>query len=97
MQPTPVFLPGKSHGQRSLAGYSPWGHRSQTQLSDHSEKSHQLSDGPATDAPHHALLACSLFPIILRPFHGAEAIITKCFTSSLHVFRPLNEILHNVN
>ena len=22
--PTPVFLPGKSHGQRSLAGYSPW-------------------------------------------------------------------------
>ena len=25
--PTPVFLPGESHGQRSLAGYSPWGHR----------------------------------------------------------------------
>ena len=24
-QPTPVFLPGISHGQRSLAGYSPWG------------------------------------------------------------------------
>ena len=23
---TPVFLPGKSHGQRSLAGYSPWCH-----------------------------------------------------------------------
>ena len=23
-QPTPVFLPGKVHGQRSLAGYSPW-------------------------------------------------------------------------
>ena len=26
-QPTPVFLPGESHGQRSLAGYSPWGHK----------------------------------------------------------------------
>ena len=25
MQPTPVLLPGKSHGQRSLAGYSPGG------------------------------------------------------------------------
>ena len=25
-QPTPLFLPGKSHGQRSLAGYSPRGH-----------------------------------------------------------------------
>ena len=23
-QATPVFLPGKSHGQRALAGYSPW-------------------------------------------------------------------------
>ena len=32
-QPTPVFLPGKLCGQRSLVGYSPWG-RSQTQLSD---------------------------------------------------------------
>ena len=26
-QPTPVFLPGKSHGQRSLAGYSSWDHK----------------------------------------------------------------------
>ena len=26
-QLTPVFLPGKSHGQRRLAGYSPWGHK----------------------------------------------------------------------
>jgi len=26
-QPAPVFLPGKSHGQKILAGYSPWGHK----------------------------------------------------------------------
>ena len=26
-QPTPLLLPGKSHGQRSLEGYSPWGHK----------------------------------------------------------------------
>ena len=25
--PTPVLLPGESHGQRSLVGYSPWGHK----------------------------------------------------------------------
>ena len=25
--PTPVFLPGEFHGQRTLAGYSPWGHK----------------------------------------------------------------------
>ena len=26
-QPTPVFSPGKSHGQRSLLGYTPWGRK----------------------------------------------------------------------
>ena len=26
-QSTPVLLPGKSHGQRSLVGYSPWGRK----------------------------------------------------------------------
>ena len=26
-QPNLVFLPGESHGQKSLVGYSPWGHR----------------------------------------------------------------------
>jgi len=26
-QPTPVFLPGEFNGQRSLAGYSPWGRK----------------------------------------------------------------------
>ena len=25
-QPTPVLLPGESHGGRSLVGCSPWGH-----------------------------------------------------------------------
>ena len=33
-QPTAVFLPGKSYGQRSLESYSPWGHKRWTQLSD---------------------------------------------------------------
>ena len=33
-QPTQVFLPGKSHGQGSLAGNSSWGCRSQAWLSD---------------------------------------------------------------
>ena len=28
-QPIPVFFPGKSHGQRSLAVYSPWNHEEQ--------------------------------------------------------------------
>ena len=32
--PTPVFLPGESHGWRSLVGYSPWVAKSRTRLSD---------------------------------------------------------------
>ena len=32
--PTPVLLPGESHGGRSLVGYSPWGSQSRTRLSD---------------------------------------------------------------
>ena len=31
--PLSVFLPGKSHGQRSLVGYSPWGPKESAQLS----------------------------------------------------------------
>ena len=33
-QPTPVFLPGESRGQRSLVGYSPWCRKNQAHLSD---------------------------------------------------------------
>ena len=33
-QPTPVLLPGKSHGRRSLVGCSPWVAGSRTRLSD---------------------------------------------------------------
>ena len=35
-QPTPVFLPGEPHGQRSLVGYRPWGHKE----SDTTERLH---------------------------------------------------------
>ena len=34
-QPTPVFLPGKSRGQRTLAGYSPWGCK-ESDMTEHS-------------------------------------------------------------
>jgi len=38
-QPTPVFLPGEAHGQRSLTGHSPWGPKSQTRLSNEAQHS----------------------------------------------------------
>ena len=33
MAPTPVLLPGKSHGRRSLVSYSPWG-RKESDMTD---------------------------------------------------------------
>ena len=33
-QPTPVFLLGKSHAQRSLVGYRAWGHRESDVMSN---------------------------------------------------------------
>ena len=41
-QPTLVFLSGKSHGQTSLAGYSPWSCKSQTLLSDQTTRFHWI-------------------------------------------------------
>ena len=38
-QPTPVFLPGKVHGQRNLAGCSPWGHK-ESDTTEATERTH---------------------------------------------------------
>ena len=46
-QPTPVFFPGEFHGQRSLAGYSPWGHRE----SDMTKRLTLLSHCPPASHP----------------------------------------------
>ena len=43
-QPTPTFLPGEFHGQRSLAGYNPWVCKESDTLSDW--HFHFLSENP---------------------------------------------------
>ena len=43
-QPTPVFMPGESHGPRSLVGYSPWGRKE----SDTTEQPHVHFNPPLT-------------------------------------------------
>ena len=47
-QPTPVFLPGESHGQRSLAGYSPWSHKEsgKTEVTLHTRSRRKTSSKP---------------------------------------------------
>ena len=47
-QPTPVFLSVESHGQRSLAGYSPWGCKSRTRLSDQTTNTTMSADSQAS-------------------------------------------------
>ena len=44
IQPTPVFLPGKSHGGRSLEGYSSWGRKE----SDATEQLHFFTSLPSS-------------------------------------------------
>ena len=42
-QPTPVFLPGESHGQRNLAGYSPGGHK-EPDMTEHLKNNNKSAD-----------------------------------------------------
>ena len=62
-QHTPVFFQGKSHGQRSLVGYGPWGHKEwdmTERLSMHTCMSGEKTAPPA--------LFCSLFQAF-SPYH----------------------------
>ena len=45
-QPTPVFLPGEAHRQRSLAGYSLWGHK-ESDTTEHTHVNLCVSNPPS--------------------------------------------------
>ena len=51
-QPTPVFLPGESHRQRSLVGYSPWGHRESDMTERLSTAQHKYAQPFGLGASH---------------------------------------------
>ena len=80
-QPTPVLLPRKSHGLRSLVGYSPWGRKE----SDTTERPH-LS-GMVAENTHPFSEFLLLFPFSL-PWRGTEkeelrqSIITLAFSAA---------------
>ena len=60
MVPTPAFLPAKCHGQRSLVGYSPWGH----QESDTTEQQHPPAGKLWADVH---LDTCFILPMVMEP------------------------------
>ena len=59
-QSTPVFLPGESHRQRSLASYSPWGRKSWTRLSNEGTTPAMRVDSLPTEPPGKPMTADSL-------------------------------------
>ncbi len=59
MATNPVFMPGKSHGPRSLVGYSPWGHKE-------SDTTEQLSYALLCSRNEHSIANQLYFSIILK-------------------------------
>ena len=59
-QPTPVFFPGESYGQRSLAGNSPWGQKE-------SDMTEQLSTAQHSTYSYSISISPLLFFLILQP------------------------------
>ena len=77
-QPTPVFLPGKSHGWRSLVGYSPWGCKE----SDTTELLHFL----------HENIKGHIFPF--KVLSSQELIILIIFKTFYPRSKYLEEAIH---
>ena len=70
-QHTPVFLTGKSHGQRSLAGYSSWGCKNQTWLSNMTkQQSNKLNNNNKPLYPKISLFSLDL---MVPPWGGVSS------------------------
>ena len=100
-QPTPVFFPGKSHGRRSLVGYSPWGGKE----SDTTEWLHFLSEiscpchnwrnghelgqtlGNRNREEQGGLACCSLWAAAKEAWHAAKSDTT----GRVSIHRQINE------
>ena len=76
---TPVFLPEESHGQRSLAGHSPWGH-------EESDMTEQLSTCTVTIHIFVIICCCSAAKLCLTLCNPMN-----CSTSSFPVLHCLLE------
>ena len=88
-QPTPVFLPGESHGQRSLVGYSPWGHKK----SDGTERLRLPLPG-CIDVCVCTHVACKERPRLHASWHLVNDEPTVQFRSSESFLCPLEPPAH---
>ena len=70
-QPTPVFLPGKSHGQRSLAGYSSWDCKDWTCAHTRTH-THRHAE---SESEGHSVVSNSLWPHVHGHVHIVHGIL----------------------
>ena len=91
-RPTPVFLPGKLHGQRSLMGYSPWNHKSWTWLSTQ-PRTRILGWKPLSLRLSKALLNCLLASSVVI---GKSGVILMS-DSYIHLFMHSFIIFHSTS
>ena len=77
-QPTPVFLPGKSHGQRSLVVCSPWDHKE----SDTTEHAHTYTHPSKKRVGSHGISV--LWRLFLHLFNKMSTLGTdsQCFSNA---------------
>ena len=68
-QPTPVFLPGKFQGQKSLVGYSSWGHKQldTTQPTHHCHEAQEIQSEDLGASSTHSTYSHDLGPVTLLP------------------------------
>ena len=92
-QPTPVFLPGESHGQRSLAGYSPQEAKSGTQLK---QLCTHVIGSRVSFLIHYAnfcLLNWEFNPFTLKFVKEDLYLLFTCFLYFLYGFCPVSPLL----
>ena len=80
-QPTPVFLPGKSHGQRSLVGYSPRGSKEL----DTTERLHLLTYEKQIDSSQ-PMVPFGIFKPIKALFRTKASALEGTFGIALSLF-----------
>ena len=91
----PVFLPRKPHGQRSLAGYSPWGCKSQTWLSNWSFAQKHFSPLEVLH-PENSFLRLFVFIeqkenlVFKKPELLTSIVVSNCSHSSLFIPNTLS-------
>ena len=99
--PTPVLLPGKFHGQTSLAGYSPWGRKGQIQLIVRTCAQPFLPSLLSTpfllNPCRSALLLNSTLFFLKLFFHKYANIIIYFYLFFLTVFGILTSSLNNIS